>query len=70
MGNSEPWSHYKASFRRAASTDIQIAPKMKQIVDDLEQVRCNMDGIVFMRTVVGEIEAWRKTCRGASKSTH
>eukprot|EP00959_Pyramimonas_sp_CCMP1952_P420962 8818421-Pyramimonas_sp.AAC.1 len=43
---------------------------MKQIVDDLEQVRCNMDGVVFMRTVVGETEAWRKTCRGASKSTH
>ncbi|CAK0883095.1 unnamed protein product [Prorocentrum cordatum] len=70
LGDSAPWADYKSTFRRAASTDIQLAPRMKKTIEQLETTEGNtLEGIEFMSTVLVEIGSWRKVCRGSSRST-
>ncbi|CAK0808099.1 unnamed protein product, partial [Prorocentrum cordatum] len=56
LGNSAPWADYKSTFRRAASTDIQLAPRMGKTIEQLETTEGNtLEGIEFMSTVLVEI---------------
>eukprot|EP00959_Pyramimonas_sp_CCMP1952_P094721 1981531-Pyramimonas_sp.AAC.1 len=43
-----PWTQFKATFRRAASTDIEAGPNMAQIVTELVEAGFSTVGIQSM----------------------
>ncbi|CAK0862881.1 unnamed protein product [Prorocentrum cordatum] len=65
----EPWAQYKASFRSAASTDLEIAPLMTATVSELVQAGRNPDGLRVIEGAISSIRLWRQTCRGKTKAT-
>ena len=63
------WTQFKATFRRAASTDIEVGPKMAALVEKLVEAGFSTEGIRSMAKAVESITEWRKTCRGKSQAT-
>eukprot|EP00959_Pyramimonas_sp_CCMP1952_P156644 3275776-Pyramimonas_sp.AAC.1 len=69
FGKHKPWAEWKSSFRRAASTDLQAAPKMNALIMKLKAADLDQEGLDALTSAISSIGHWRKTCRGKASST-
>ncbi|CAK0825840.1 unnamed protein product, partial [Prorocentrum cordatum] len=69
FGEHEPWAEWKSSFRRAASPDLQAAPKMNELILKLHAADLDEDGLVALESAISSIGHWKKTRRGKASPT-
>ena len=56
----------KTSFRRAATTDLAVAPQMRQIEEDLQGMSLSTSPSLIQKLLditVEKVKTWRPTCR-------